>query len=890
MSVVDRERFLKGLSKSGVLDESALEQWKGMISPDAGSKDLAKDLVAKKMLTSWQAKMLLKGASKLTMGNFLLTDRVTKSDFGDCFAAIHPQLSRNVSIQCLPAALSSSSESKKKVFSLGSKLSELDHPNLLHIYDVDEEGDRVYLVSEVGNALPLPDYLSDNPPLGCAAIAKLIAGSLRGISYAHSNGVIHSEITEKSIFVKPKGDAKIGGLTRFAVSNAFADKPAVAESDLVAIKQVAKTLLKAVPVGQQSGDDFASLKKAIVLIDDDLEASMSMFDELAESFVVASDILDSDVGIVAELEPVSPVGLPAGVPSQGFAKPTPRQAKPATVSSKDGFLTSMAKQNPVALISASVLASVLLIGGTFFAATNLLAQPATASAEVADAFEGDSEIANVTSVALSGSAPAATREAMIDPDANRKKIEALFGKSDPSEKESDSERETAAADRKVASRKAAIDPEANRKKIEEMLAESSAAPASKESDVEPAETVADDTEQPAEPETAEVSVAVAAAPKVKARTPQKPAAKTKTKELKEGENPFTKFPASVDLPDVENTKQVTFGKLVLEKRHLLGAEILSTPNVHRSKPVFTMVRSEDDRQTWDIGHAVKKNKTPVVIAKLQKTPTELKFNWLPGAADIKTVNALRNCRIKLATPNDSKWLTLRKPVKIKGFMFEKNSGRVKVEVDLPHLPNAAAISGVLYKMPFERHTSGKDGRRERASLHPASFSSNQKARMHLHDDADQFITIDVNANIRKALTLQAALVVLPSEQLRGFVLDDPSALQQRVTGPIRQIHQRTKLQADQAKKQEDKARKKASDKKYKGKKKSEFLKPFVDSAKAYDKVAKAAAGKAELTEYYEHVVPQFYGKDIPIVLTYALNSEHRIILAYTVSDGELNKK
>jgi len=81
MSVVDRERFLQGLSKSSVLDQSALDEWMAKISPDADATNLAKDLVAKKLLTSWQAKMLLKGASKLTMGNFLLTNRIAKSDF-----------------------------------------------------------------------------------------------------------------------------------------------------------------------------------------------------------------------------------------------------------------------------------------------------------------------------------------------------------------------------------------------------------------------------------------------------------------------------------------------------------------------------------------------------------------------------------------------------------------------------------------------------------------------------------------------------------------------------------------------------------------------------------------------------------------------------------------
>ena len=185
MSVVNRQKFIAGLTKSGVLSDDALDQWRGNISEDAESLELARDLVAKELVTNWQAKMLLKGAAKLTIGNFLLVERLGKSELGDLFAAFHQQLSRKVSIQYLTSELSRDPEKKKKLFALGSKLAELDHPNLLHIFDVDEEGDRIYLVSEVGSVTPLVEHLAKHPTLTCPEVAKLILGSLKGLSLIH---------------------------------------------------------------------------------------------------------------------------------------------------------------------------------------------------------------------------------------------------------------------------------------------------------------------------------------------------------------------------------------------------------------------------------------------------------------------------------------------------------------------------------------------------------------------------------------------------------------------------------------------------------------------------------------------------------------------------------
>ena len=357
----------------------------------------------------------------------------------------------------------------------------------------------------------------------------------------------------------------------------------------------------------------------------------------------------------------------------------------------------------------------------------------------------------------------------------------------------------------------------------------------------------------------------------KTKPNRKPKQDNKT-ELKKGENPFTKFAKSVDLPSLESTEQSSLGKLILEKRHLLGAEILSATSAHRSKPVFSMERSSDDRQSWDIGYSPRKKVKPTTIAKLQKTADSLKFNWLPAAAEFPAAEALRNCRIKLSTPQDSHWLSLRKPVKIEGFKLGKKTGVVEVEIDIPGLPQGSSISGTLSRMAIKTDRT----KREQLSVEPSEFMGSV-ARMHFTSDRDRYIRLDVSGSLRKTVKLRAAIVFQPNPFGAAAPIKDPSTLKANYLDPIRFQAQQLRSQAEGALLQlNENVKRQPENKRMSQQAQKAYMKPYVDAAIA-------AGGKAELTGLYERLVPKTVGQDIPVVIIYNLNDQHRIVLAYSGS-------
>jgi hypothetical protein len=839
MSVVDRERFLQCVAKCGILSATAHEKWSATINEDTDSKDLARDLVRKKLVTRWQAKMLLKGANRLSMGNYLLTDRIGKTDFGDRFAAVHRQLSRDVTIQYLPIDVCASASAKKKIFEFGSKLAELDHPNLVHVYDIDEERDRIYLVSESARGVELSEARKSS--MSSKAVANVIAGCLRGLEYAHSKEVVHGEISDQTIVVGDCGESKIRGLTRFAVRNSLADSPATAAEDLEAVAAIAESLLKSLSDEERKNDAFAALSSAIEMIKHDERGALAELGKwIGEHETVQA--ATEDLQLAPATARAEPTAHPAMAVADGKAAQVASPEPVAFVEeSSDGFLTGLARKNPMAIISAAVLSSIVLIGGTVFAASKIVASPNEAEfSQIADLDAGETVAATTskkkrrkkksppvkvdrpdfreTKGSLSESVAAKVPASSVtDPDANKAAIAALFNKTPP--------------------------PEVPVEKIEVVKVESNPVPAESNATPVPAAKEQKDT----------------------AKETVKGVEKSPQKELKAGEDPFKDFARMVDLPAIENTEEFSFGKLILEKNHLLGAEILSTSTIHRSKPIFTLGRSADDRQTWDISYKKKKKSDPVVIAKLRKTPDELFFNWLPSAAEISVANYLRNCRVKISTAVHSHWITLRKPVKIEGFKLGANKGAVKMDFEIPWLPNPAALQAKANGIKFERQN--KDDYKEKAYMEPAEITPNQPSRMFFHDKANRFLSLDVAVEVRKKLTVQAALVLQPIPDQPAVVLKDPAMMPQAAA--------QVRLMAQQAEQQNQQA---------------QASKMKADEKKVYKDAAKAMMDRAELTGYYEFVVPQLVDKDIPVSITYALNEQHRILLAYTVESEETKEK
>ncbi|MGX7097655.1 Stk1 family PASTA domain-containing Ser/Thr kinase [Gemella bergeri] len=96
----------------------------------------------------------------------------------------------------------------------------LSHPNIVSIYDVENEGDFYYLMLEYVEGMTLKDYMMKNPKIPIDTIIYIAKQIADGLSYAHQNGIIHRDIKPQNILMKPDLTCKI---TDFGIARAYGD-------------------------------------------------------------------------------------------------------------------------------------------------------------------------------------------------------------------------------------------------------------------------------------------------------------------------------------------------------------------------------------------------------------------------------------------------------------------------------------------------------------------------------------------------------------------------------------------------------------------------------------------------------------------------------------------
>jgi serine/threonine-protein kinase len=143
-----------------------------------------------------------------TLGPYQVTAKIGEGGMGEVYRARDTKLDRDVALKVLPEAFTSDPDRLARFEREAKVLASLNHPNIGHIYGLEEaEGTRA-LVLELIEGPTLADRIAQGPiPIDEALpIAKQIAEALEA---AHEAGVIHRDLKPANIKVREDGTVKV---------------------------------------------------------------------------------------------------------------------------------------------------------------------------------------------------------------------------------------------------------------------------------------------------------------------------------------------------------------------------------------------------------------------------------------------------------------------------------------------------------------------------------------------------------------------------------------------------------------------------------------------------------------------------------------------------------
>lgn len=390
MSTISKNDFIAGVRKSAVIDDNKLQEWLGNIEAK-NAQEIASKLVRDQLLTKWQAKYLISGRTRLDIGSYRLLERIQRDDFGDRFLAMHTSLARKVDLQVLPSTLSQDESQCDEFMKKASLAAKLDHPNLIHVYDIDRESGRLFLVTEHVDGITL-DKFSRNK-LTEDGIARWASQLFAGLRYAHEQNVVHGGISQADLVLDGHEiklqNLAISPLRQEQHSNGSAPKP---EDDYTTVIKITSSLLSETPEANRS-PAFAELAKIFAGI------------ESIDSKKIDSVTQELNVWMERHAKPILDPVEKAADKNGGFDQPIattgnlktnqPKSPQPNsdTEETQEAELASQNiwRKKPAAVIAIAGVALTILIGGTVWGLISLFGGSGDAVAKSDNAPFGKSQ-------------------------------------------------------------------------------------------------------------------------------------------------------------------------------------------------------------------------------------------------------------------------------------------------------------------------------------------------------------------------------------------------------------------------------------------------------------------------------------------------------------------
>ena len=146
---------------------------------------------------------------KMLDDRYEILELIGSGGMSNVYKARCHRLNRLVAIKILKSDLADNADFRRRFHDESQAVAQLSHANIVSVYDVSTNPDREYIVMELIDGITLKQYMERRGRMDWRESLHFITQIMRGLSHAHSRGIIHRDIKPQNIMVLRDGSVKV---------------------------------------------------------------------------------------------------------------------------------------------------------------------------------------------------------------------------------------------------------------------------------------------------------------------------------------------------------------------------------------------------------------------------------------------------------------------------------------------------------------------------------------------------------------------------------------------------------------------------------------------------------------------------------------------------------
>lgn len=136
------------------------------------------------------------------LGQYRIVDVLGQGGMSVVYRGQHALTEQDVALKVLPPELAAYSQVKSRFLEEAKALAQLDHPNIVHLYNFGQENGSFVLAMQFVHGQTWEKLILDSEGQDWPTATRIAVDVLRGLEFAHGRGVVHRDMKPSNVLVR----------------------------------------------------------------------------------------------------------------------------------------------------------------------------------------------------------------------------------------------------------------------------------------------------------------------------------------------------------------------------------------------------------------------------------------------------------------------------------------------------------------------------------------------------------------------------------------------------------------------------------------------------------------------------------------------------------------